>query len=163
VSNREFRCKRCDFRHFITPIPASAALILDDQDRLLVIRRGHEPGLGGLGMPGGVIEPEESGEQGASREIREETGLHIAPEAFRYFVSLNNQYLYQGFVWPTIDLYFVARVSNFEGLAPNPSEVIECLPMRLEDVPLDQFAFHSNAEAVRRLRESFRQASPASK
>jgi ADP-ribose pyrophosphatase len=163
VSEREFRCERCGFRHFITPIPASVAMILDAQVRLLVIRRGHEPGLGLLGMPGGVIEADESGEEGAARETREETGLDLPPEAFRYFVSLNNHYLFQGFVWPTIDLFFVARVESFEGLHADPAEVMEWMPVPLNEVPLDQFAFGSNAEAVRRLRESLRQASLASK
>jgi ADP-ribose pyrophosphatase len=163
VSDRESRCERCGFRHFITPIPAAVAMILDAQDRLLVIRRGHEPGLGLLGMPGGVIEPEESGEEGASRETREETGLHIPPEAFRYFVSLNNRYLFQGFVWPTIDLFFVARVESFDGLRADPAEVMEWMPMKLDEVPLEQFAFGSNAEAVRRLRGSGLQTSPTSK
>jgi len=163
MSSREFRCLRCGFRHFITPIPAAVAMILDAQERLLIIRRGHQPGLGLLGMPGGVIEPEESGEEGASRETREETGLHIPPEAFRYFVSLNNHYLFQDFVWPTIDLFFIARVESFEGLHPDPAEVMEWMPMPLDEVPLGQFAFGSNAEAVHRLRESLHQASPASK
>lgn len=154
VREREFRCDHCGFRHFVTPIPAAVALILDAQDRLLVIRRAHEPGLGLLGMPGGVIEAEESGEEAASRETREETGLHIPPEAFRYLVSLNNHYLFQGFVWPTIDLFFVARVEGFDSLRADPAEVMEWMPLRLEDVPLAEFAFESNAEAVRRLMAS---------
>ena len=54
-SDREFVCGVCGFRHFITPIPAAVALILDAQDRVLIIRRAHEPGYGKLGLPGGVI------------------------------------------------------------------------------------------------------------
>ncbi len=163
VSDRVFQCEPCGFRHYITPIPAAGALILDAQDRVLVIRRAHEPGLGKLGLPGGVIEPDETGEQGAARETREETGLNLPPEAFRYFVSLNNHYLFQGYVWPTIDLFFVARVESFDGLQADPAEVMEWMPVPLNEVPLDQFAFASNAEAVRRLRESLLQASPTSK
>lgn len=154
VSEREFRCGRCGYRHFVTPIPAAVAMILDANQRLLVLRRGHEPGLGLLGMPGGVIEADETGEEGAARETREEIGLHLPPEAFRYFVSLNNHYPFQGFVWPTIDLFFLARVESFMGLQADPAEVMEWSPMPLDEVPLDQFAFRSNAEAVRRLRQS---------
>lgn len=154
VSDRVFQCEPCGFRHYVTPIPAAGALILDAQDRVLVIRRAHEPGLGKLGLPGGVIEPDETGEQGAARETREEIGLNLPPEAFRYFVSLNNCYPFQGFVWPTIDLFFVARVESFDGLQVDPAEVMEWMLVPLNEVPLDQFAFASNAEAVRRLRES---------
>ena len=55
-----------------------AAAILDDAGRFLVIRRadnGHwEP-------PGGVLELDESITDGLTREIHEETGLHIRPLA----------------------------------------------------------------------------------
>jgi hypothetical protein len=40
---------------------------------------------------------------------------------------------------------------------------MEWMPMKLDEVPLEQFAFGSNAEAVRRLRESGFQTSPTSK
>lgn len=52
-----------------------AGVIIDDQDRALVIRRrdnGHwEP-------PGGVLELDESITDGLRREVEEETGLHVS-------------------------------------------------------------------------------------
>jgi len=66
-------------------------------------------------------------------------------------------------VWPTIDLVFVARIQSFDGLQADPAEVMEWMPMKLDDVPLSQFAFGSNAEAVRRLCESGLHTSPTSK
>jgi 8-oxo-dGTP pyrophosphatase MutT (NUDIX family) len=154
VNEREFRCPACGFRHFITPIAAAVALILDAQDRVLIIRRAHEPGLGKLGLPGGVIEPEETGEMAAARETREEVGLDLPASAFTYFLALNNRYLFQGYEWPTLDLFFVAHVQDFSGVVTQPSEVMEFMICPLKDVPLADFAFESNAEAVRRLRAS---------
>lgn len=151
-SEREFVCAACGFRHFITPIPAAVALILDVQDRILIIRRAHEPGLGKLGLPGGVIEPEETGEAAAARETCEETGIDLPANAFTYLATLNNRYLFQGYEWPTLDLCYVARVPCFDGLKADPAEVMETLVLPLNDVPLGEFAFESNAEAVRRLR-----------
>ncbi len=151
-SEREFVCAACGFHHFITPIPAAVALILDAQDRILIIRRAHEPGLGKLGLPGGVIEPEETGESAAARETREETGLDLPANAFTYLCALNNRYPFQGFAWPTLDLFFIARVHDFGCLNADPSEVMETLLCPLGDAPLADFAFESNAEAVRRLR-----------
>ncbi|SFK23641.1 NUDIX hydrolase [Amycolatopsis sacchari] len=56
--------------------------ILHDPDgRLLVIRRGHEPGRGLWSLPGGRVEPGESDEQAVVREMREETGLEVRPGA----------------------------------------------------------------------------------
>ncbi len=152
TSEREFACAVCGQRHFITPIPAAVALLLDAQDRILIIRRAHEPGFGKLGLPGGVIEPEETGEMAAARETCEEVGLELPASAFTYLVSLNNRYLFQGYEWPTIDLCFVARVPDFSSVVMQPAEVMETLICSLADVPLADFAFESNAEAVRRLR-----------
>ncbi len=149
-SDREFVCVGCGHRHFISPIAAAVAVVLDAQDRVLIIRRAHEPGFGKLGLPGGVIEPEETGEMAAARETREETGLDLPPEAYRYLCTLNNRYLFQGYRWPTIDLCYMARVQDFGELAHDPAEVIETLLCPLRDVPLEDFAFWSNAEAVRR-------------
>lgn len=152
-SDREFVCAACGFRHFITPIPAAVALLLDSQDRMLVIRRAHEPGHGKLGLPGGVIEPEESGEMAAARETREEVGIDLPPSAFAYFCTLNNRYPFQGFTWPTLDLCYLARVEDFSAAVADAAEVSEIMACPVDEVPLEEFAFWSNAEAVRRWRE----------
>ncbi|MHB1081924.1 MAG: NUDIX domain-containing protein [Prosthecobacter sp.] len=153
-SDREFVCVACGFRHFITPIPAAVALLLDAQDRVLIIRRAHEPGFGLLGLPGGVIEPEESGEMAAARETHEEVGIELPGSAFIYLCTLNNRYLFQGYSWPTLDLCYIARVPDFNNVVMQASEVSEILICPLDEVPLEQFAFESNAEAVRRWREA---------
>jgi ADP-ribose pyrophosphatase len=150
-SDREFVCAHCAYRHFITPIPAAVAVILDAQGRVLIIRRAHEPGFGKLGLPGGVIEPGETGEMAAARETREETGIDLPASAFSYLCTLNNRYLFQGFVWPTLDLFYIARVHDFCSIKADPAEVMETLLCPLDEVPLADFAFESNAEAVRRL------------
>jgi len=54
------------------------AVIKDAAGRLLLIRRGHEPGAGLWSLPGGRIEPRETDEQAVVREILEETGLRVA-------------------------------------------------------------------------------------
>jgi 8-oxo-dGTP diphosphatase len=44
---------------------------------MLLILRGHEPGMGLWSVPGGRIEPGETDQQAVVREIREETGLEV--------------------------------------------------------------------------------------
>jgi 8-oxo-dGTP diphosphatase len=53
------------------------AVIKDEAGRLLLILRGHEPGLGLWSIPGGRIEPGESDPEAVVREVLEETGLVV--------------------------------------------------------------------------------------
>jgi 8-oxo-dGTP diphosphatase len=61
-------------------IPCVGAIITDDQGRLLLIKRGHDPGAGRWSLPGGHVEPGETDEQAVVREILEETGLTVTCE-----------------------------------------------------------------------------------
>ncbi len=58
-------------------LPCVGAVIRDGAGRLLLILRGHEPGMGLWSIPGGRIEPGESAEQAVVREVMEETGLAV--------------------------------------------------------------------------------------
>jgi 8-oxo-dGTP diphosphatase len=58
-------------------IPCVGAVIKDDQGRLLLIKRGHDPGAGLWSIPGGRIEPGETDAEALVREMREETGLAV--------------------------------------------------------------------------------------
>jgi 8-oxo-dGTP diphosphatase len=61
----------------IRRIPAVGAVIKDPAGRLLLIKRGHEPGAGLWSLPGGRIEPGETHEQALAREVLEETNLAV--------------------------------------------------------------------------------------
>jgi ADP-ribose pyrophosphatase YjhB (NUDIX family) len=58
-------------------ISCVGAVIRDGQGRLLLIKRGHPPGLGLWSLPGGRVEPGETDQAALRREMREETGLFI--------------------------------------------------------------------------------------
>jgi ADP-ribose pyrophosphatase YjhB (NUDIX family) len=53
------------------------AVVTDGHGRLLMIRRGHEPGAGLWSIPGGRIEPDETDAEALVREMLEETGLAV--------------------------------------------------------------------------------------
>ncbi len=58
-------------------IPCVGAVVMDGQGRLLMIRRGHEPGAGLWSIPGGRIEPGETDAAALAREMLEETSLSV--------------------------------------------------------------------------------------
>jgi ADP-ribose pyrophosphatase YjhB (NUDIX family) len=63
------------------PIRCVGAIVTDAGGRLLLIQRGHEPEAGRWSLPGGRVRPGESDADAVVREVREETGLVVAPGA----------------------------------------------------------------------------------
>lgn len=56
------------------PISAAGVVLIDD-GKVLLVRRGQPPLLGGWSLPGGKQEPGETIRACALRELKEETGL----------------------------------------------------------------------------------------
>ena len=61
----------------IHPQPCAGGIVLNDDGRLLVIRRGQEPSLGRWSIPGGRCLPGETREDACVREVAEETGVVV--------------------------------------------------------------------------------------
>lgn len=54
-----------------------ADMVIRYEDEVLLIKRKHEPYAGHWALPGGFIDPGETPEQAAIRELQEETGLVV--------------------------------------------------------------------------------------
>ncbi len=62
-------------------VPCVGAVVHDEAGRLLLIRRGHAPSAGLWSVPGGRVEPGETGAEAVVREVAEETGLRVVPRS----------------------------------------------------------------------------------
>lgn len=69
-------CDQCGLDTYRNPLPV-AVLLVPVGEGLLVVKRGIEPKKGFDALPGGYLECDESWQQGAVRELREETGIEI--------------------------------------------------------------------------------------
>jgi 8-oxo-dGTP diphosphatase len=61
----------------VTPLLAVDCVVLDPEERVLLIRRGHEPFKGSYALPGGFVEVGETVEDACRRELMEETGVKL--------------------------------------------------------------------------------------
>ncbi len=68
-------CPRCRIVHYQNPLPATAALLMNPKEEILLVKRAKEPARGRWSLPGGFIEAEETPEEGVLRELEEETGI----------------------------------------------------------------------------------------
>ncbi|MBE6275963.1 MAG: NUDIX domain-containing protein [Bacteroides sp.] len=140
-------CPDCGFVYYFNVSAATVAFILNAEGELLVCRRAKEPQKGTLDLPGGFIDRFETGEQGVSREVLEETGLEVMEAT--YLFSLPNTYLYAGFLVHTLDQFFVCKVKDESGLRAM-DDVADSFWMPLENICPDDFGLDSVREGVRR-------------
>jgi ADP-ribose pyrophosphatase YjhB (NUDIX family) len=70
------QCISCEFIFYQNPIPAVAAILLQD-DKILLVKRKYEPKAGAWCLPAGFLEFSESMKEGLVREVKEETNLDI--------------------------------------------------------------------------------------
>ena len=77
-------CRACGNTSYLNPLPVVVAL-LPVGDGLVVIRRNTEPQKGTLTLPGGYVDRGETWQEGAKREVLEETGIDISESAIRLY------------------------------------------------------------------------------
>ena len=142
------RCEDCGFVYFMNPSASTVAVIVDDMDRLLVVRRSKEPAKGTLDLPGGFCDCYETGEEGVRREVMEETGLEVIET--KYLFSLHNMYHYSGLDIPTLDLFFLCKVKDTTG-AKAMDDAGEVLWLPWQDVNAADFGLKSISLGVARL------------
>ena len=144
TSNRSFKCADCSFNYYVNASGAVAVLLFNDRGELLLTRRAIEPHQGKLDLPGGFIDPMETAEQAAIREIREELGIEI--HTLNYFCSFPNEYIFSGFSVYTLDIAFLAQtdqlnemkamddISSFEFYKPHDVDLEELPSISMKNI-----------------------------
>lgn len=115
------------------PHPAShhigaGAVIVDDNDNLLVIMEQQGPARGKYKIPGGYIDPHEHVVAGIMREVLEETGIETE---FQYVGML--RHLHKA-LYGKGNVYFVCRLRAISAeITLDPTEIAECCWMPLNE------------------------------
>ena len=126
------------------PVVGVGIVIVDDS-RLVLVRRGAEPALGKWSFPGGAVELGEAVRDAAVRETKEEIGLDVEivldvpMDAYDIFSPDNNGRLRFHYVL----LQFLAKPKDDRILKPT-SGVTDA-----KWVPLDEVESYDLAESVR--------------
>ncbi|MEX2644493.1 MAG: NUDIX hydrolase [Acetobacterales bacterium] len=136
-------CPDCGFVSYENPKLVVGAVCTWDS-RILLCRRAIEPRRGLWTLPAGYLELNETAEEGARREAREEAGVEIEIDGLLavYNIPRISQ----------VQLIYRARLPGPEYRAGEESE--ECGLFPWEDIPWDDIAFPSVHWALRHYREA---------
>ena len=131
-------CRACAFVFYEDPKIAACTIPVIDQ-KVVLLKRGIEPGYGKWVFPGGFMDRGERVEEAAIRETWEEANLKVE------IGQLLNVYSYPG--QPTVIIVYLVNVIDGELKAMD--ETLEAAVFGPDEIPWDELAFESTREALR--------------
>lgn len=134
-------CPACGEMFWSNPIPV-AVVAVKMETGVLIIQRGIEPAKGHWALPGGFLETGETWQQGACREVLEETGFQLPIDEIELVYALSAARTRQLILFCTTKSRF--RFNDFTFM---PSE--ETLAVRIMSEP-ERLAFPAHAEFAQR-------------
>jgi mutator protein MutT len=148
-SPKNFECDDCGFVLFLN-MAAAVAVIMECQGKILFGVRKHEPERGMLDLPGGFVDPGETAEEAARREVKEELNIDI--QEMRYLFSFPNTYPYRGMVYDTLDLIFLVQWDDPPEMKA-ADDLEDFLWVTRDAVEYERIGFDSLRQAVRQYLE----------
>ncbi len=143
-------CPACGFVAHSNSEPTACALIVDDQSRLLLVRRARDPFADTWDLPGGFLEEAEHPLDTLRRELKEETGLDVEPGEF--VGAWLDRYGDGPDAPTTLNLYWTARIVGGEPRAGDDAAELRWFP-RDKLPPDDEIGFPNVREVLRAWRE----------
>ena len=142
-NRKRYVCEGCGITHYQNPTVLVATYVCVGE-KFLWIRRGIAPEVGKWAIPGGYMENEETPEVAACRELLEETGLRIDPQAM-VLTSISS-------VLHMTQTHLVFRCHLDEiPETMQTAEALECRWFSEEDLPWDELAFRSIEPQIRQM------------
>jgi ADP-ribose pyrophosphatase YjhB (NUDIX family) len=135
---RRITCSHCGYAAYCNPSPVAAALPVDDEGRIILLRRGFDPGRGRWTFPGGFVDLGESVEEAARRETDEELGMAIELGGLVGVYSRPDERV--------VLIVYHARALGEPRTTPEAVEVRRFAP---SEIPWPQLAFWSTERALR--------------
>jgi 8-oxo-dGTP diphosphatase len=131
-------CPHCGYGAYYNPKPVAAAIPVTDDGRIILLRRGFEPGKGKWTFPGGFVDLGESVEQAAAREAMEELAIEIELRGLVGVYSRPNDRV--------VLVVYAATTKQVPQLTDEATEIKTCTRA---DLPWDELAFWSTGLALR--------------
>jgi NAD+ diphosphatase len=146
-NNFKFHCHDCDFVLYHN-IAAAVAVIFTFEDKILFTVRNVDPDKGKLDLPGGFIDPNETAEAAACREIKEELGLTVTLNDIKYTTSFPNNYIYKNVAYRTMDIFYECALKSDNISVASQDEIQELIWVKRSEIDLDKIGFVSIRKVI---------------
>jgi NAD+ diphosphatase len=147
-NNFKFHCNDCDFVLYHN-IAAAVAVIFTFEDKLLFTVRNVDPDKGKLDLPGGFIDPNETAEQAACREIEEELGLLITSNDLSYITTEPNNYIYKNVAYRTMDIFYECQLKTTVVNINAKDEINDLVWIKRSKIDLEKIGFVSIRNVIK--------------
>lgn len=135
---RRIVCPHCGYAAYYNPKPVAAAIPVDEQGRIILLRRGFDPGRGLWTFPGGFVDLGESVPDAARRETDEELDMAVELEAL---VGVYSR--------PEERVVLIVYRARAIGRPHTSAEALEVRAFAPAEIPWKELAFWSTERALR--------------
>lgn len=135
---RRIVCPHCGYAAYYNPKPVAAAIPVDEEGRVILLRRGFDPGRGKWTFPGGFVDLGESVPDAARRETDEELGIAVELQQLVGVYSRPEDRV--------VLIVYRARAVGRPHTTPEAPEVQAFAPA---EIPWQELAFWSTERALR--------------
>jgi len=135
---RSINCAHCGYGAYYNPKPVAAAIPTTPDGRIILLRRGFEPGKDLWTFPGGFVDLGETVEQAARREAREEIEADVELTRLVGVYSREEERV--------VLIVFAASTTDTPQTTDEAPEVNAFEP---GEIPWDELAFWSTTNALR--------------
>lgn len=134
---RSIACPHCGYGAYYNPKPVAAAITTTPDDRIILLKRGFDPGKGLWTFPGGFVDLGETVEEAARREAREEI------EASIELTGLVGVYSK-----PTDRVILIVYAATTADTPQTTDEAPEVTTYSPDEIPWEELAFWSTTNAL---------------
>jgi ADP-ribose pyrophosphatase YjhB (NUDIX family) len=135
---RSISCPHCGYGAYYNPKPVAAAIPVTTDNRIVLLRRGFEPGKDLWTFPGGFVDLGESVEDAARREAREEIEADVELQDLVGVYSKPDERI--------VLIVFAAQIEQQPQTTPEALQVEAFAP---DEIPWQELAFWSTTNALK--------------
>jgi 8-oxo-dGTP diphosphatase len=135
---RSINCPHCGYGAYYNPKPVAAAIPVTADERVVLLRRGFDPGKGLWTCPGGFVDLGETVEEAARRETREEIQADVELTGLVGVYSRDTERV--------VLIVFAASIQD------EPQTTAEALQVHAfapDEIPWEELAFWSTTNALK--------------